>query len=394
MNITAKKNVVILGATGSIGASSLDIIARHPDKFNVLALSCHSNITKLIELAKKFTPKYIVISDENKYLEFSQLYSGACEVLVGANELKNICQLIDTDMVIAGIVGSAGMEPVLATVKKGKDLLLANKEALVLAGEIVMNAAHESGAKIIPLDSEHNAIYQCLPDTYNCGNTPQDIDKIILTASGGPFWNTDSSDFEQITPKQACTHPNWDMGRKISVDSATLMNKGLEIIEAHWLFNLPENKIDVHVHPQSIVHSMVCYKDGSVLAQLGEPDMRIPIANGLGMPNRINSGAAMLDLLQSNDLQFFPPNYKKFPCLALAKHAINAGGTSMAILNAANEISVDAFLSHKIPFTGIAKINEEIMTKATVSQVENVAQLLQIDEEVRVMTRQMIKEYV
>jgi 1-deoxy-D-xylulose-5-phosphate reductoisomerase len=387
------KNVVILGATGSIGASTLDIIERHPDKFNVLAISGHSNVSKLVELAQKFKPRFVVISDSNKYAQLSNLINNVCTVLAGAEELVSVCQLDSADLIVAGIVGSAGMQPVLASVEAGKTLLLANKEALVLAGELVMKAAKDKGATIIPLDSEHNAIYQCLPDSYQCGNTPKNLDKIILTASGGPFWNKEASTFTQITPEQACAHPNWDMGRKISVDSATLMNKGLEIIEAHWLFNLKEKDIDVHVHPQSIVHSMVCYQDGSVLAQLGEPDMRIPIANGLGMPERITSGANMLDLLQREDLQFFAPDYKKFPCLALAKAAIKAGGTTMAVLNAANEISVDAFLNKLISFTTIAKINAEIMTNATVSQVENVAQLLQLDEEVRANARQMVKRY-
>ncbi len=391
--MTSPKNVVVLGATGSIGTSTLDIIARHPDKFNVLAISGHSNVYKLAELAQKFKPKFVVISDSNKYSQLSDLIGNGSTVLAGAQELETICQLDAVDMVVAGIVGSAGMQPVLATVQAGKTLLLANKEALVLAGELVMKAAQDNNASIIPLDSEHNAIYQCLPDSYRCGITPKNLNKIILTASGGPFWNREVSTFAEISPDEACAHPNWDMGRKISVDSATLMNKGLEIIEAHWLFGLNEKDIDVHVHPQSIIHSMVCYKDGSVLAQLGEPDMRIPIANGLGMPERITSGANMLDLLQRDDLQFFAPDYIKFPCLALAKQAIKTGGTSMAILNAANEISVEAFLSNQISFTAIAKINAKIMTNATVSQVDNVAQLLQLDEEVRANARQMVKQY-
>ena len=391
--ITSPKNVVVLGATGSIGASSLDIIAQHPDKFNVVAISGHTNVDKLVELSQKFKPDFVVVSDENKYSQLSGLIPAECTVLAGAQELVTVCQLDAVDLVVAGIVGAAGMQPVLATVEAGKTLLLANKEALVLAGELVMKAALDNDATIIPLDSEHNAIYQCLPDSYRCGNKPQNLDKVILTASGGPFWNRDASSFDEISPNEACAHPNWDMGRKISVDSATLMNKGLEIIEAHWLFNINEKNIDVHVHPQSIVHSMVCYKDGSVLAQLGESDMRIPIANGLGMPERITSGANMLDLLQRQDLQFFAPDYKKFPCLALAKQAIKTGGTSMAILNATNEISVDAFLNKLISFTAIAKINAEIMTNATAARVENVAQLLQLDEEVRANARQMVKQY-
>lgn len=392
------KNLVILGSTGSIGDSTLDIIARHPDKFNVFAISGHTNVNKLVEIANKFKPKYIVASDQSSYVELKSLINNSnnpkINILSGKEELVNICQLPEVDMVVAGIVGSAGMEPVLAAVKAGKDLLLANKEALVVAGDLVMQAAYENNANIVPLDSEHNAIYQCLPDDYRVGNTPQDLNKIILTASGGPFWNTDKSLFNSITPEQACAHPNWDMGRKISVDSATLMNKGLEIIEAHWLFNLPIDKIDVHVHPQSIIHSMVCYKDGSVLAQLGEPDMRIPIAYGLGLRERIESGADLVNLLQSHDLQFFPPDYKKFPCLQLARDAISQGGTSMAILNAANEISVDAFLNEIIPFTAIAEINDKIMTNASITTVQSVEQLQLLDDETRVNARQMVKKYV
>jgi len=307
------KNLVVLGATGSIGDNTLDIIARHPDRFKIFAISGHANIHKLVELCQKFIPKYVVISDPQFYKKLLSLINALSlktKVLAGEQELINICQQPEVDMVIAGIVGSAGMEPVLASVTAGKDLLLANKEALVVAGELVMQAARDNQANIIPLDSEHNAIYQCLTDDYVVGNTPDNIDKIILTASGGPFWNRDKNSFNEITPEQACAHPNWDMGRKISVDSATMMNKGLEIIEAHWLFNLDETRIDVHVHPQSIIHSMVCYKDGSVLAQMGEPDMRIPIAYGLGLRERITSGANMIDLIKVGQLQFFSPNHQ------------------------------------------------------------------------------------
>ena len=395
MSSSMVKNLVILGATGSIGDSTLDIVARHPGKFNVYALTGHSNLEKLIKLAHQFKPKYVVISDVVLYPKLKSLLNDIdTTVLAGEDEMINICQLPEVDMVVAGIVGSAGMNPVLATVEAGKDLLLANKEALVVAGDLVMQAAIKNGANIVPLDSEHNAIYQCLPSDYKVGNTPKDIEKIILTASGGPFWNRLSERFKEITPEQACAHPNWDMGRKISVDSATLMNKGLEIIEAHWLFNLELNKIDVHVHPQSIIHSMVCYKDGSVLAQLGEPDMRIPIAYGLGLRERISSGADLIDLLNNQDLQFFPPDYQKFPCLQLARDAVEKGGTAMAILNFANEVTVEAFLNKQIPFTAIAYINEQIMTKAIIAEVENVQQLQFLDKETRIQTSQMVKKYV
>lgn len=397
MKHMSPKNIVVLGATGSIGDSTLDIIARHPGRFHVFALTGHGNVNKLHQLCIKHQPNYVVISSEEKYQELQQLISSSqlkTKTLAGKQALIDICKADEVDMVVAGIVGSAGMEPVLATVQAGKDLLLANKEALVMAGGIVMRAAHENNARIIPLDSEHNAIYQCLPDDYQVGATPADLDKIILTASGGPFWNKDGATFKDITPEQACAHPNWDMGRKISVDSATLMNKGLEVIEAHWLFNLSSDKIDVHIHPQSIIHSMVCYQDGSVLAQLGEPDMRIPIAFGLGLRDRIASGASLIDLLKTETLQFSPPDYDKFPCLGLARVAIELGGTAMATLNVANEVSVAAFLNNQMPFTAIANINQQVMQQADICAVENIQQLIELDIEIRALAQQMVSNNV
>jgi 1-deoxy-D-xylulose-5-phosphate reductoisomerase len=390
------KNVVVLGATGSIGDSCLDIMARHPKRFKVFAITGHSNTAKLVMLCQRFNPQFVVISKLENYAELKNRIDDLklnTQVLSGKEELINICQLPEVDMVVAGIVGSAGMQPVLASVTSGKNLLLANKEAIVVAGDLVIKAAKENKANIIPLDSEHNAIYQCLPDDYIVGNTPKNIEKIILTASGGPFWNRDIDSFKGITPEQACDHPNWDMGRKISVDSATLMNKGLEIIEAHWLFNLAEDEIDVHVHPQSIIHSMVCYKDGSVLAQLGEPDMRIPIAYGLGLRERITSGANLIDLLVSKELNFYPPDNKKFPCLQLARDAIKQGGTAMAILNTANEVSVEAFLNNKITFNAIAAINQNIMQKSNIVAIESVDQILELDNEIRTVAGQLVKTY-
>lgn len=388
------KKLVILGATGSIGDSTMDIIGRHPQRFEVFAITGHSNINKLTELCKKFKPQYVVISNHNLYSELTTSIKSCnlkTEVLAGEAAMQEMCQHPEVDLVVAGIVGSAGMKPVLATVKAGKTLLLANKEALVLAGQLVMQEAQKNQAKIIPLDSEHNAIYQCLNDNYTVGDTPKNIDKIILTASGGPFWNRPKEQFTNITVEQACAHPKWDMGRKISVDSATMMNKGLEIIEAHWLFNLPEAQIDVHVHPQSIVHSMVCYKDGSVLAQLGEPDMRIPISYGLGLPDRISSGSNTIDLLTAQNLQFFAPDDDRFPCVALARSAIQKGGSAMAILNAANEISVEAFLNRQISFSSIATVNDAIMQQSDIVTVESIEQLMQLDEQTRMLTSQLIK---
>lgn len=387
------KNVLVLGATGSIGDSTLDIISRHPERFNVIALSGHSNINKLVKLCHRFNPTYVISTKDCCYSELKDALSSThTQVLSGNDELLKLCQLDEVDMVVAGIVGNAGMQPVLAAVEAGKDLLLANKEALVMAGDLVMQAAKNNNANIIPLDSEHNAIFQCLPDSYQVGSTPNDIEKIILTASGGPFLSRDKNTFKEITPAMACAHPNWDMGRKISVDSATLMNKGLEVIEAHWLFNLKVDEIDVHVHPQSIVHSMVCYKDGSILAQMGEPDMRIPIAYGLGLRSRISSGAKLIDLLVNNQLQFLSPDYDKFPCLALANDAIKTGGTSMAILNCANEASVAAFLDNQIPFTAIAEINQQIMHQSNKEAVENVQQLIELDREIRLKTQILINK--
>jgi len=388
-----RKNVLVLGATGSIGDSTLDIISRHPESFNVVGVTGHKNIEKLIELCQKFEPTYVLSTDDSSYhLLYAALKKTQVNVLSGNDELLSLCQSDEVDMVVAGIVGNAGMQPVLASVEAGKDLLLANKEALVMAGDLVMQAAKKNSANIIPLDSEHNAIYQCLPDSYQVGNTPEDIEKIILTASGGPFLDRDKNTFHKITPEMACAHPNWDMGRKISVDSATLMNKGLEVIEAHWLFNLGADKIDVHVHPQSIIHSMVCYNDGSILAQLGNPDMRIPIAYGLGLRSRISSGASLIDLIQNNQLQFLAPDYEKFPCLALAQDAIKTGGTSMAILNCANEASVAAFLDSQIPFNAIAEINQQIMQQSNTEVVENVQQLIELDKEIRKIAQQLINK--
>ena len=397
MSDYTRKKVVVLGATGSIGDSTLDVLSRHKDRFEILALSAHSNLKKFVQICKTFQPKYALLSSPSKLQELKQRLNQEninSEIVCGMNDISALCQMQEVDMVVAGIVGSAGMQPVLATVTAGKDLLLANKEALIVAGELVMNAAKQNNANIIPLDSEHNAIFQCLPDDYHTGQIPENLEKIILTASGGPFWNLEAEEFSAITPDQACAHPNWDMGRKISVDSATLMNKGLEVIEAHWLFNLPSDKIDVHVHPQSIIHSMVCYKDGSVLAQLGEPDMRIPIAYGLGLRDRINSGAKSVDLLTIGKLEFFPPNYEKFPCLQLAKDTIESGGTSSLILNSANEVSVEAFLNNQIKFNQIPMINRKVLELLSIDKVENVQQLLELDAQVRQIAMKEVAHYV
>jgi 1-deoxy-D-xylulose-5-phosphate reductoisomerase len=387
------KTVSVLGATGSIGDSTLAIIRKHPDRFKIHSLSVHKNAVKAIDLAKEFLPEYLVVTDAGCYSVVADaLKTHATEVIKGAEGLIEIVGDSAVDMVVAGIVGNAGMASVLAAVKAGKTLLLANKESIVAAGNLVIHEATQSGATIIPLDSEHNAIYQCLDNDYQVGGRPRHVKNITLTASGGPFWQKDVAEFPSITPAQAVAHPKWNMGAKISVDSATLMNKGLEIIEAHWLFNMPDEDIKVVVHPQSIIHSMVNYIDGSVLAQLGMPDMQIPISYGLGLDQRLSNGAAFLDLIDIGSLEFIKPDTQKFRCLQLARDAINLGGTAPAILNAANEVTVAAFLANQINFDQIAVCNDKILNQVTVAPVESMEQLIQLDDEVRKQTTNLIEQ--
>ncbi|WP_395377072.1 1-deoxy-D-xylulose-5-phosphate reductoisomerase [Marinicella sp. W31] len=390
--------IAITGATGSIGDSTLDIIRQHRSNYHVIALTGHSNTSKLIQLAEEFKPQFVVVSDDSKYLEVKNALSASeMEVLSGAEGLQTIVEHKAVDVVVAGIVGSAGMPSVMAAVEAGKTLLLANKESLVMAGELVMQAATENGSRIIPLDSEHNAIYQCLGHGYQAGITPKDVEKIVLTASGGPFWNTPAEEFAGITPEQAVAHPRWDMGAKISVDSATLMNKGLEMIEAHWLFQMPMQQIEAVVHPQSAVHSLVHFRDSSVLAQMGDADMRIPIAYGLGManaqPQRMTSGAADFDVLSLGRLEFYPPDTQKFPCLQLAVDAAETGGTAPTVLNAVNEVSVAAFLQKRIRFDQIAAINDKLLSEMTYEKVESLQQLVAIDSYARQKAQQHIEYY-
>ncbi|MFC3194335.1 1-deoxy-D-xylulose-5-phosphate reductoisomerase [Marinicella sediminis] len=387
------KQLAVLGATGSIGDSTLAIIRKHPEKFKVFALSGHNNATKLIRLALEFRPAVVCVTSESAYPEVQQgLTASGIEVTMGHEALNQLVNESVVDMVVAGIVGNAGMSSVMAAVDAGKTLLLANKESIVSAGELVMPRAREKGARIIPLDSEHNAIYQCLGTSYQVGERPVGVASITLTASGGPFWEKPLAEFASITPEQAVAHPRWDMGAKISVDSATLMNKGLEVIEAHWLFNMPETEIGVMVHPQSIIHSMVNYLDGSVLAQLGDPDMQIPISFGLGLGQRITNNASFLDLLSVGQLQFTAADDHKFPCLDLARQAIRHGGTAAAILNAANEVTVKAFLNHQIGFLQIPEMNDKILNSLPIEAVESMAQLSELDRRVRVLTQQLIKQ--
>ncbi|MCX7554810.1 1-deoxy-D-xylulose-5-phosphate reductoisomerase [Marinicella sp. S1101] len=386
------KTVAITGATGSIGDSSLAIIRKHPDQFKVHALSGHQNSEKLIRLAAEFKPKNVVISDKAAYQTVKKALSNSTtQVHAGAGALDAMVADKEVDLVVAAIVGNAGMDSVLAAVKAGKTLLLANKESIVAAGPLVMQLAQQTGAKIVPLDSEHNAIYQCLGSDYLIGTRPEHVRNITLTASGGPFWNTPEMDFVDITPAQAVAHPKWDMGAKISVDSATLMNKGLEIIEAHWLFNMPNQDIQVVVHPQSIIHSMVNYEDGSVLAQMGCPDMQIPISHGLGLGQRLSNDADFLDLVSQGELNFYQADMRKFQCLQLARDAMVAGGTAPAVLNAANEVSVAAFLAGQIRFDQIGHYNAKILDIIDVVSVESLAHLKALDAEVRQQTTALIQ---
>ena len=350
------QSLTILGSTGSIGTSTLDVVARHPERFRIFALSGHSQTAKLAEQCLAFHPQYAVTANEAQAAELrAHLAAASCqtEVLHGEQALCDIAAAPETDGVMAAIVGAAGLPPTLAAARAGKTIYLANKETLVVSGSLFMQTAAQSGARILPVDSEHNAIYQVLPPEkgYLKHNGVQSI---ILTASGGPFLHTDLADFPAITPEQAVKHPNWQMGRKISVDSATMMNKGLELIEAHWLFNCPPEKLETVIHPQSVVHSMVRYADGSVLAQMGTPDMRTPIAYCLGLPERIASGVPPLDFAALSALTFETPDYRRFPCLKLAYQAMQAGGGVPCVLNAANEIAVAAFLAGRIRFTDIA----------------------------------------
>ena len=350
------QSLTILGSTGSIGTSTLDVVARYPERFRIFALSGHSQTAKLAEQCLAFRPQYAVTANEAQAAELrTHLAAAGCqtEVLHGEQALCNIAAAPETDGVMAAIVGAAGLPPTLAAARAGKTIYLANKETLVVSGSLFMQTAAQSGARILPVDSEHNAIYQVLPPEK--GYLKQNgVQSIILTASGGPFLHTDLADFPAITPEQAVKHPNWQMGRKISVDSATMMNKGLELIEAHWLFNCPPEKLETVIHPQSVVHSMVRYADGSVLAQMGTPDMRTPIAYCLGLPERIASGVPPLDFAALSALTFETPDYRRFPCLELAYQAMQAGGGVPCVLNAANEIAVAAFLANCIRFTDIA----------------------------------------
>ena len=351
--------LTILGSTGSIGESTLDVVSRHPEKFRVFALAGHRQVDKLAAQCKQFCPEYAVVGDADHAAELEKKLKQegiSTQVLYGSQALIDVASADEVSGVMCAIVGAAGLPSALAAAQKGKTIYLANKETLVVSGALFMETARQNSATVLPIDSEHNAIFQVLPRDYTGRLNEHGINSIILTASGGPFLNTDLSTFDSITPEQAVKHPNWSMGRKISVDSASMMNKGLELIEAHWLFNCPPEKLEVVIHPQSVIHSMVRYRDGSVLAQLGNPDMRTPIAYCLGLPERINSGVGELDFGALSALTFQKPDFDRFPCLKLAYQAMNAGGAAPCVLNAANEVAVAAFLDKCIKFTDIAKV--------------------------------------
>lgn len=359
-----KQRLVVLGATGSIGVNTLDVVARHPERFEVLALSAQHKVDLLAEQCRRFSPRFAVAGSNEaaaRLVGLLQESGTGTTVLAGVEALEKIACLPEADTIMAAIVGAAGLRPALAAARAGKKVLLANKEALVMAGSVFMQEVARNGAILLPIDSEHNAIYQSLPKEFSSDLSSNGVRRLILTASGGPFREMPLESLHQVTPAQACAHPNWVMGRKISVDSATMMNKGLEVIEAHWLFNAPSERIEVVIHPQSVIHSMVEYADGSVIAQLGNPDMRTPIAYALAYPERIEAGVESLDLCRVGKLDFERADFVRFPCLRLAYEALDRGGNAPAVLNAANEVAVEAFLAGTLAFTRIPMIIEQTL---------------------------------
>ena len=370
-------NLVILGATGSIGKSTLDVVSRHRSRYRVFALTANGSADALLALCRSYQPPYAVLSGSAPDAKLAASFRECgTELLFGARALEQVAADSRADVVMAAIVGAAGLASTLAAARTGKRVLLANKEALVMAGPLLMRAAREGGATLLPVDSEHNAVFQCLSDI-------KAVRRIVLTASGGPFRAAAPESLDAVTPDEACAHPNWVMGRKISVDSATMMNKGLEVIEAHWLFDLPPQAIEVVIHPQSIVHSLVEYVDGSLIAQMSNPDMRVPIAHALGYPERIASGATPLDLTAMRQLSFEKPDERRFPCLRLAYNALERGGTAPAVLNAANEVAVEAFLAGRLPFTGIARLIADALDAVPAVEAASLEAVMAADGEAR-----------
>jgi len=390
------KGICILGATGSIGVSTLDVVARHSDKYKVIALTANTNIDVLYEQCLAHNPEYVVIVNEEKAELFKNKITGSAvsevKVLSGAKALETVSTLENVDSVMAAIVGAAGLLSSLAAAKAGKTVLLANKESLVMSGDIFMQAVRDSGAKLLPIDSEHNAIFQCMPAGYVAGNDVKEARRILLTASGGPFRETPVEELHDVTVAQAVAHPKWEMGRKISVDSATMMNKGLELIEACLLFNMSPDDIQVVIHKQSIIHSMVDYVDGTVLAQMGNPDMRVPIAHAMAWPDRFESGVEPLNIFDVKQMDFAEPSLERFPCLRLAYEAIKAGGIMPTVLNASNEIAVDEFLNENIKFTDIPVIIEKCMAQFSAEIADTLDIILKADNDARVLSYKIIKE--
>ena len=385
--------ISVLGSTGSIGISTLDVIAQHPERYRAVGLAANTDVEGLFQQCERFQPTVVAMADEASAAELAKRLASigsSIEVLAGEAGVIAIAELTDAEMVMAAIVGAAGLTPTLAAVRKGKRILLANKESLVVAGDLFMREAKAHKASVLPIDSEHNAVFQCMPQDFEQGLAAKGVKRILLTASGGPFRTWTNDQLKSATPEQACAHPNWSMGRKISVDSATMMNKGLEVIEARWLFDATPEQIKVVVHPQSVVHSMVQYVDGSVLAQLGNPDMRTPIAHAMAWPERHGSGVASLDLFEVARLDFEEPDTQRFPCLRLAFDAVAAAGVAPAVLNAANEVAVDAFLSKQLAFVRIPEIIETVLSQNLEGDLDSVEGLMAIDQAARAATEQLI----
>jgi 1-deoxy-D-xylulose-5-phosphate reductoisomerase len=372
--------ITILGATGSIGKSTLEVLALHPEKYHIVALTAHKNVERMTNLCQTYKPTYAVMVDNQAAIDLKENLAGQdITILSGMKALEEVAALDEVDFVMAAIVGAAGLLSSLAAAKAGKRVLLANKESLVMSGDLFMQAIHENNAELLPIDSEHNAIFQSMPVNFRDGLRQTGVERILLTASGGPFRTTPLDELEVVTPEQAVAHPNWEMGKKISVDSATMMNKGLEVIEAHWLFNAGADDIQVVIHPQSVIHSMVSYTDGSVLAQLGNPDMRTPIAHALAWPQRMQSGVEPLDIFKVAQLDFEAPDLERFPCLNLAYEALRAGGTSPTILNAANEIAVEAFLDKRLPYMGISQLIDNALQSISMQSVDSLDTVIEAD---------------
>ncbi len=389
-----RRNLTILGATGTIGVNTLDVVAMHPQRFNVVALSGQNQVERLATQCRQFRPRYAVVLDERRAHELRQLLRDTeTEVLCGERALEEVASLPEVDTVMAAIVGAAGLKPAMAAARAGKRILLANKETLVMAGRFFMQAVRRGGATLLPIDSEHNAVFQCMPEPYAGDLAAHGVRRILLTASGGPFRTRPLETLAKVTPEEAVAHPNWVMGRKISVDSATMMNKGLEVIEAHWLFNARPDQIEVVIHPESIVHSLVEYLDGSVLAQLSHPDMRTPIAHALAYPDRIEAGVPRLDLTRTGQLTFEAPDIRRFPCLALAYQALEAGGAAPTALNAANEVAVEAFLNRRLPYPAIAETLQHCLGRLGDRQAQELDELVAIDEEARRVASEFIARH-